>query len=144
MGRTIPHALYHIPEAFQPGVRLFLPEMSRVVDSPFTRWPGSVTLCDYLTLPQIIAWRNAWRHAETFTHSNGESQVIDDPLEYRRALLPGALGCFESFALTGLPQKLTPDNFPGAPGLEAGELANWLFRIVACEIAGEESIPKNS
>lgn len=119
--------------------------MSQKVDCPVVRWPGHILLHDYLTLPQVMAWRRAWRAAETFTRE-GETpdapRIIEDALEYRAALLPGVLPCVEKFALVGLPEKLTLETFPGSPVEDAIELANWLMLVIANAIRGEELVPK--
>ena len=119
--------------------------MSQKFECPVARWSGHVLIPDYLTLPQVVAWRRAWRNAQAFTRE-GETpdapRIIEDPLEYRIALLPGALPCIEKFVLTGLPEKLTLDTFPGSPIEDASELAGWLMGTIASAIRGEELVPK--
>lgn len=119
--------------------------MGRIIECPVKRWPGTVTLPDYLTLPQVIRWRRAVHAAAEFTEAkNGSPGIVTilDPLEYRYALLPGVLPCFERIELEGLPSPLTADNFPGSHPDDAAELAVWLMGLAAQLVIGEESIPK--
>ena len=104
--------------------------MSKRISSPSSRWPGSVTLSDPMTLPQALAWEKAIRATQGTT---GEATLTD--VNY--ALLPGICACVEKWELERLGQ-LTPDNFPATPRRKSIELITWLTNEVSAVYTGEE------
>ena len=104
--------------------------MSKRISSPSSRWPGSVTLSDPMTLPQALAWEKAIRATQA---TAGEATLTD--VNY--ALLPGICACVEKWELEGLGQ-LTPDTFPATPRRKSIELFNWLVSEITQVYVGEE------
>ena len=99
--------------------------MSKVITSPVKKWPGTVTLHDPLTLPMCAA----------FERSNANAHALQDQAptrsEIQVALLSGVLACVERFDLTGLPEQIGVENFPGSPRVESARLINWLVSEVS-------------
>lgn len=108
--------------------------MSKVIESPVKRWPGSIVLPDYLTYPQSSAFRKAYQDGKAL----GENAPID---EFYHAILPGACACVESWNIQGLPEHVTAENFPFTPALASAKLASWIIGEVARLFAEAEEIP---
>ena len=96
--------------------------MGKIIVSPVTRWPGTVSLHDPLSVPMVAALERAI----------GQARALASPTqgEFDAALLPGLLPCIEAFSLGGLPAQVGMDNFPGTPRLESAKLIAWLLREV--------------
>jgi hypothetical protein len=93
--------------------------MSKVITSPVKRWPGTVTLSDPLTFPQVIAFQDAIDVADEL----GSSATVS---KYNQALLPGVLECVEAWELENFPSPVGMDNFPATPRKASSDLIGWL------------------
>ena len=107
--------------------------MSKRIESPVKRYPGSVVLHDPLTYPQLIAFQNAITEAQAV----GETTWV----KLRQALLPGILACVESWNIEGVPEEPNMDNFPATPIVSAGNLVNWLQESITALLVEAETIP---
>jgi len=107
--------------------------MSKRIDSPVKRFPGSVTLHDPLTYPQVIAFQDATAAAGAM----GETTWM----KLRLALLPGILACVENWEVEGVPEAPTIDNFPATPLVSSGELVNWLQEEITGLLIEAETVP---
>lgn len=102
------------------------------IESPVKRWPGTVTLPDYLNWPQYLAWRDGVRAAREVLNRNKpgdagpETQWTYDEDEYRHAFMGGVCGVVLEWNLSGLPSTMTPDTFPTRPYRSANNLFLWL------------------
>ena len=107
--------------------------------SPVSRWPGTVALPDYLTLPQIIEWNEAIERAGTYTQEteDGKRVVITDAPRYYITMLKPVCSIVLDWQLRGL-GALTPETFPGTPVRSAQKLMRWLVDSVA-ELMAEEA-----
>lgn len=92
--------------------------MPKQVTSPLKSFPGTVTLPDGYTFPQIIAFDKALDEALRGDKSKSEQWY---------ALLRGLIPCVESWALEGVPEHPTPETFPATPRAEAHKLVSWLL-----------------
>jgi hypothetical protein len=108
--------------------------MSTAHESPVKKFPGSVTMPDYLSYPQVLAFRRAVKEAK---------ELGDDvPLfEYNHALLPGIIPCVEKWEIPSLPQSITADSFPVAPSQASQRFTAWLIRLVTELMNEAEDIP---
>ncbi len=105
--------------------------MSKVVTSPVKRFPGTVTLADPLTYPQVIAWGEALDAAR--------QEQTRPRINY--ALLPGVFGCVEKWALDGVPELPTPETFPSTPLVSSAQLLSWLVGEISKLFEEAEEIP---
>ena len=108
--------------------------MSKVITSPVKRWPGTVTLSDPLSYPQVFAFQNALDISKEL----GGGASVD---QFHYALLPGCCKCVEKWDLVGLPDVLTPDTFPATPRKSAAELVSWLIGEIVLLYQEAEEIP---
>jgi hypothetical protein len=110
--------------------------MSRVVPSPVAAWPGTVTLAEPLTFPQLIAYQGAAREAKGVQDNNGTFA------EWFYAILPGILACVEKWELGGgFPDGVTADTFPATPEDDSQALIGTLLRELRAARAGPQAVP---
>jgi len=105
--------------------------MKKIV-SPVDKFPGTVTICDPMTFPQLVAWVDS---------SNTADQIEGNMAEKRMAWLPGIFACVEKWELDGLLENVTPENFPSTPFVQVLKLTNWLINEINAVVAGEETNP---
>lgn len=88
--------------------------MSKIITSPASRWPGTVTVSSPIGLKQFIAFQAAW--------NEGKTKTANYP-EYMQTVLPGILSCVEKWELGGdFPNPVTADNFPAIPFAQSSKL----------------------
>ena len=110
--------------------------MSRVVTSPSTRWPGSVTIADPMNLPQVelveagLEWPDELQEGKSVLFT-----VLDKPA------IPALLACVEKWELANVPAELSADNFPMTPRKDSHDLIGWLFGEIRKVYFGEIEIP---
>lgn len=109
--------------------------MGKVIPSPVKRWPGTVTLCDPLTFPQLIAFQNALGAAKAAADRGATQAEID------AAYLPGLLGCVEKWDLAGFPDAVTPATFPSTPMRASAVLVRTLVGAVVELITEADDVP---
>ena len=110
--------------------------MSKVVISPFKKFPGSVTLYDPLTLPQVELIEAAFVTPEADENGKIWLTILDKPK------LPAVLACVETWNIENLPSPpLTIDNFYMSPRRATSNLITWLFDEIRMIYLGELEIP---
>jgi hypothetical protein len=109
--------------------------MGKVITSPVQRWPGTVTLSDPLTYPQMIKLERAIEAGRRLKADPEAGQG-----EYAYALLPGLCACVEAWSLTGL-DDVTPDTFPATPRAPAARLLAWLLDAVTALYQEDDGPP---
>lgn len=105
--------------------------MSKVIESPVEKFPGSVTLSDPLNMSQTLGWEKAVRAA----------QALAEPVfltDLNAVYLPTLLACIEAWNLTGVPSSPTLETFPFSPRLASAKLIDWLIGEITKVYAGEE------
>jgi hypothetical protein len=110
--------------------------VSKIVASPIKRWPGTVTLCDPLTFPQVFALQDAFEAVSAL-----EKPTLER-LNY--ALLPAMLECVERWDLAGFPARPAPADFPASPKSvreDAAALIAWLIEEIRLLFAESEAVP---
>ena len=110
--------------------------MSKKIDSPVEKFPGSVTLASPLTFPQVIEYENAIRKASELDADT--ASVADVHSLYLHAVCL----CVEKWELEGIPDGVTPDTFPATPRKSVTELASWLVSEIL-ELFKEDEDRKN-
>ena len=109
--------------------------MPKVITSPVKRFPGTVTLSDPLTFPQVIAFQDAIGDVQELE----EGEKTWPKMLY--ALLPGIIACVEKWELEGVSEHPTVDTFPGTPLMSAGKLVDWLQGEVTALLVEAETVP---
>lgn len=106
--------------------------MSKVIKSPVERWPGTVTLYDPLSFPQVIGVEDAFAEV---------NELDEDASIGRRfgVLLEPICACVEKWELQGLGDPPVP--FPATPRTPATELLSWLITEVSSLFAEADEIP---
>lgn len=100
--------------------------MGVTITSPIAGFPGTVTLSDPLSFPQI-------EKLETAIAESVSYQDTQEFTKYNMALLPGLLACVEAWNITPLPRPDEPvslENFPATPRVKSFELIAWLLAEV--------------
>ena len=94
----------------------------RIVKSPVERWPGSITLPDYLSYVQEEAWEDVIDGLEG-------QKFLDLAVKAKsaRRFLPVILDVVQEWNLAGLPVKMTEETFPATPKVSAAILLSWLM-----------------
>lgn len=130
--------------------------MSKILESPVKKWPGTVVIPDFLTIPQAIAWEDALEDARSllpdiefeykedgsldfskFTLEHYKFMGISQSLKYENKMLPGIKACVESWNLTGF----DVNNFPATPRQARVDLFTWLISEIMALYRDETEVP---
>jgi len=108
--------------------------MSKVITSPSTKWPGSVTIADNPNWDQIDAME------ATFGNLTGEGErvfysVID------RNQIPAIVAWVEKWELENFPNPVTAENFPRLPRTESHKLIEAIYTEMRNLYFGQAEIP---
>lgn len=109
--------------------------MAKVITSPVKKWPGTVTLVDPLTFPQLIAFEQASEAAKAVLAREGTQG------EYDAAFIPGLLACVAVWELAGLPAIVTFETFPTRPRKASTQLMLWLAGEIGSYIREDDDLP---
>lgn len=125
------------------------------IQSPVKRWPGTVTIPEYLTIPQAMAFEDAINNAKDLLpevtpviigEDNKFPELTKEQKEYvdvklssswANAVLPGILACVNEWNLEGLDK----DNFPATPKVSRIELLSWLMGEISKLYNEADEIP---
>lgn len=108
--------------------------MSKVITSPSKKWSGTVTISDPLLIPQTMAFEDAVNAAKDCGMGTAAAK-------YSYLLLPGVCACVEKWNLAGLPEGMTPEQFPGSPKVESIKLLAWLVNEIGALYDEAETVP---
>lgn len=111
--------------------------MSKVITSPFDRFPGTVTLADPMLLEQAVAWERARERADDLLEwqRDENGKIVDGtgkfrpgtvPSEREAIILEGVRACVEAWNLEGY----DPQKPPYSPKAEVTNLVTWLMNEV--------------
>lgn len=103
--------------------------MSKTLISPVKRYPGSITLPDYLTFPQVNAWEEAMQAANT-------------EAEDATKALPHAWKAAREIVSEWNLEGIDPAKPPATPRIAAVELATWIIGAINALFRDEEIDPK--
>jgi len=96
--------------------------MSKIIESPVKKFPGTVTVPDDLDYSQGVKYVTAYREAKAL----GEAATM---IEFVYTMMPAICYCVEKWELTGLPSQVTPEVLEKAkPGRAVAALMSWLFQ----------------
>lgn len=109
--------------------------MSKVITSPVKKWPGTVTLCDPLSLPQALAVRESYKASLELAGGAEDIENVD-LVAFHNELAPALLDCVKSWELEGLDNPPSP--FPGTPRKSSAELMIWLTNEVTALFSEDE------
>jgi hypothetical protein len=102
--------------------------MSKVIQSPVARYPGSVTLPDYYLFDRLIAWEDAYDQAAA-------AEGVRKANEIAKAVLP----MVDEWHITGIDEH--PTQLPATPKVAVIELLTWLLGEITQVIRGEDDSP---
>ena len=122
--------------------------MPKVIESPVKKFPGTVTLFDPLTMPQVVVIDECLVARGVFF----EEKEIDGKRAYvlkadafwsgpDTAALKAIFECVDEWNLNGIPEDVTTETFPGSPRNASRELVNWLIKEILDIYRGETEIP---
>lgn len=97
--------------------------MSKVITSPVKKFPGTVTLSDPLTFPQVFAVEDALDKSIEVDSAFASSRA-------RYAVLPAIIECVEKWELEGIPENVTVETFPATPPTSTARLIAWLINEI--------------
>ena len=122
--------------------------MPKVIQSPVKKFPGTVTLSDPLTLPQVVIIDDCLMTRRDFFEEveDGDNRVYklkpgmfwskSDSLE-----VAAIVQCVDEWSLKGFPEKVTAETFPGSPRSASQAVINWLLTEIMNVYQGETEIP---
>jgi len=96
--------------------------MSKVLTSPVKKWPGTITIPDYLNIEQAMIFEAAINEID-------DKKNVGIDLAITSKLVPGICICVEKWELKGL-ENISKDNYPATPKLASAELTAWLVREI--------------
>ena len=105
--------------------------MTKVITSPVKRFPGTVTLPDFLTFPQAVAWEKAQGAAADLR----AGQCTD--AELLQAWQPG----LNAVVITWNLENYDPTNPPATPRKSVIELTAWLLESITALYEEAETVP---
>lgn len=108
--------------------------MSRIVQSPFPEWPGSITLPDGLTMIQTAQWE-AVAEISRLRVEKAQTWVM---------ALPVVAGIIESWNIEGIPEHPTINNHRFAPYKTYRKFSAWVIGLISELYLGETEYPKVS
>jgi hypothetical protein len=111
--------------------------MSKIANSPVSRWPGHVVLADPLSWDQYVAFSSAVREVQRLAkREDVTTEVID------RTAIAGILPCVEEWRLQGLPAGEGENRIPATPREASTALIGWLMKELTAIAFDEADIPK--
>ncbi len=112
--------------------------MPKILQSPVTRWPGSITLPDYLNFPQEAVWEAA------IDAIGAGATVIETAAKPAGAMviLPAILDIVQGWELGGgFPEKPTLENFPATPKQSSAVLIAWIIGEISSLYEEGQELP---
>lgn len=106
--------------------------------SPVAKFPGTVVLPEYLTMPQVLAFETALGKLTADLPEDGQRVwlSIGD-----RQMLSAVLPVVTEWRITGVPESPTAETFPFTPRKASHDLIQWLFNLIRDIWIGEDQIP---
>ena len=114
--------------------------MTKTIVSPVDKFPGSVVMPDFLTLPQVIAFEDANEKINELRGSVPEGGSVKRS-RLDEINLPVILAIVESWHIVGIDEKPTIENMPLTPRLASAKLIAWLMSEITGLYIGENEIP---
>ncbi len=108
--------------------------MTKIITSPVKKWPGTITLHDPLTFPQVLAFQDALDGARGLG-----ADVTLSHVNY--TLLPGIFACIAAWNLDGISNEPTPDTLPASPAAASAQLIAWLIDEITALFREANEVP---
>ena len=118
--------------------------MPRQITSPVEKWPGTVTLCDPLTFPQVVGLQDAFADVETAREKAQVKNRVLTQAKLDSILLEPVCACVQKWELDGFPEDVSVETFPATPQKPAAELVAWLIGEVMKIYTGETAPVPNA
>lgn len=134
--------------------------MPKIIEIDIQPFQGRVTLCQPLNLEQVIALEDAQDAAtaeetpsalltklneiQGVKGDDGEPVKVSWSSRQDRHFIPALCKSVEKWELTGLPEKVTPENFPMTPRGAAVKLVRLLVGELMTIYNGETEVPNAS
>ena len=114
--------------------------MPRLITSPVPEFPGTITLCDPLTLQQCYTISVAF---ETIKVNSEDETSTRSKKAYARSrdILDALIACSEKWEIQGQPEKPTQETFIGSPVDKTNTLLTWAFSELQKIYFGEIVVP---
>jgi hypothetical protein len=130
--------------------------MSKILTSPVKRWPGTITIPDFLTFDQAMAWEEALSNGKKLLPeiefeykddgSIDTSKLTEEhlkffgmthSLKYANEALPGIKACVLEWNL----KDFDPENFPATPRQSRVDLIGWIISEITKLYKEENEVP---
>ena len=123
--------------------------MSKVIESPVKRFPGTVTLKDPLPFPLVVKWEEALANVEQFDKNEKDAKKLQKfHKEIEQYLFPILPEMVEAWNLANVQQPVTAENFPnaakGTSARSTHELVDWLIAECHAVYNGNEDADPNA
>jgi hypothetical protein len=103
--------------------------MSKTIESPVKKFPGTVTIASPMFHPQVRAILQAVRDAKEDAATDRRSEI----------LIAGIVPSVESSTIAGWDG--TADHFPATPVRSSEKLLYWLFEEIMREVREDDELP---
>lgn len=108
-----------------------------VITSKIKRFPGTVAMPDFLTLPQVLAFEAVNEEVRAMRDTGQELSLS----KVNAITLPFILKIVTEWKISGMENHPTIDNFPATPRLASAQLIAWVMGAVTELYIGEVEIP---
>jgi hypothetical protein len=105
-----------------------------IIQSESDRWPGTVTICDQLTLPQVELIENA------FELQQGDGDKVFFTVIDKRHI-PAIIACVEKWELKNFPIPPTLETWLMQARKESHTLIRQIWEAILKVYTGEQEIP---
>ena len=109
------------------------------ITSPVKRFPGTVVMPDFLTLPQVLDFEETEHQIHELRESDGSVSFT----KINAIQLPFILGTVLEWRIEGIPAHPTIETFPMSPRVPTAQLLTWIIREVTSLYIGEVEIPND-
>ena len=89
----------------------------KIFTSPVKRWPGTIQAPEYLGFPALVQWEKV---AKIVGDDSNDLTIMADHV------IPFLCKFVVQWDIAGLPEHVTPDEFPGSP-----DLLSWIIQCVS-------------
>jgi hypothetical protein len=110
--------------------------MPKIITSPVPEFPGTITLCNPLTLAQCVMVEIGFGNIGS---PDAEKKVWVSPRD--QDALAALLACSEHWDIKGQPERPTLETFIATPRIPTHRLIIWAFRELKDIYFGELAVP---
>lgn len=114
--------------------------MAKVITSTIPEFPGTITLCEPLTLAQCYVISIAFETIN-INKNNKDGKRSDKAYAKNKDILDALIACSERWDITGQPEKPTQETFVASPVEKSNALLSWAFSKLSEIYFGEQLVP---